>query len=76
MALQENSPCKEVLKVSPAPSISSDRDALDDARKINNGKVMGDSDDENMSGFDSDSEDEAHQNANCKKKLRKFCDFQ
>lgn len=57
---------ESLLKVSPTPSSNSERDGSDDARKINNGKVLGESDDENLSGFDSDSEDENHQNGNGK----------
>lgn len=49
---------KEAVKISPTPSVTSEREGSDDARKINIGKVMGESDDENMSGFESDSEDE------------------
>lgn len=52
-------PLKELVKSSPASS-TSDRDVSDDARKINTGKTMGESDDENMSEFCSDSEDETH----------------
>lgn len=66
MTSQEVVPNKDSSKISPTPSFSSDRDGSDDARKINNGKVMGESDDENMSGFESDSEDENHQNGNGK----------
>lgn len=56
---------KESIKISPTPSSnSSDRDGCDDARKINIGKAMGESDDENLSGFDSDSEDETQQHGN------------
>lgn len=57
---------KESIKISPTPSSTSERDGFDDARKINIGKVMGESDDENMSGFESDSEDETRQNGNGK----------
>jgi len=55
---------------SPTPSMKStkmERDASDENAKINIEKMMGDTDDEeNMSGFDSDSEDEAYQNGHCK----------
>lgn len=56
------------LKVSPSC------DGTEEMSKINNEKSMGESDDENMSGFDSDSEDESNNNGNCKKviKLTKF----
>ena len=57
---------KELVKISPTPSSSSERDGSDDARKINIGKVMGESDDENFSGFESDSEDETRQHGNGK----------
>lgn len=58
---------KDSSKVSPSPSNTSERDGTDEAKKINIGKVMGDSDDENISGFDSDSEDENHQLGNGEK---------
>ncbi|CRK93476.1 CLUMA_CG007012, isoform A [Clunio marinus] len=51
-------------KSSSSSSTNSEREIFDDARKINNGKVMGESEDENMSGFESDSEDENHHNGN------------
>lgn len=60
---------KDPSKVSPTPSNTSERDGaqenyFSDAKKINMGKIMGDSEDENISGFDSDSEDENHQLGN------------
>lgn len=64
MTSKDNSSSQESIKISPTPSYNSERDGSDDARKINNGKVMGESDDENMSGFDSDSEDENHLQGN------------
>ena len=71
---KDNNLNKDTIKISPTSSLNSDRDGFDDARKINNGKTMGDSDDENMSGFESDSEDENHQNRNGKdlQNIRKF----
>jgi hypothetical protein len=57
----------ESLKISPTPSNISERDGSNDARKINNGKMMGESDDENMSGFESDSDDENNQHGNGEK---------
>lgn len=66
MNSNETNLSKTAVKVSPTPSMSSERDGFDDARKINIGKVMGESDDENMSGFESDSEDESRQLANGK----------
>lgn len=56
----------EPLKISPTPS-ESEHHGSEDARKINNGKTMGESDDENMSGFESDTDDENNQHGNCKK---------
>lgn len=73
MSSKDSFPTKESnesVKISPAPSSNSDRS--DDARKINNGKTMGDSDDENLSGFDSDSEDESHNHGNGIQKCSKF----
>lgn len=64
MSSKELHSSKDSMKMSPTPSSNSERDGSDDARKINIGKVMGESDDENMSGFESDSEDEAHQHDN------------
>ena len=55
------------IKISPTPSMNSDRDGSEDARKINSGKMMGESEDENMSGFETDSEDENNQHENGKK---------
>lgn len=66
MSSKDESLATEGMKISPTPSSNSDRDGSEDARKINNGKAMGESDDENMSGFESDSEDENHQNGNGK----------
>lgn len=57
---------KDSIKISPTPSMSSERDGSEDARKINNGKMMGESDDENLSGFESDSEDENNHHGNGK----------
>lgn len=70
MSSKEQQLIKESIKFSPTPSSNSERDGSDDAQKINNGKVMGDSDDENMSGFESDSEDENHQQGNGKDLLQ------
>lgn len=64
MNSKETNLSKTSIKVSPTPSMKSERDGFDDSRKINIGKVMGESDDENMSGFESDSEDESRQHAN------------
>lgn len=64
MSAKELKTMKESTRMSPTPSSNSEREGSDDARKINMGKVMGESDDENMSGFDSDSEDESHQQDN------------
>lgn len=61
MCSKDHHSIKDSIKFSPTPSSNSERDGSDDAQKINNGKVLGESDDENMSGFESDSEDENHQ---------------
>ena len=58
----------EKHKISPTPSsISEERDGSEDVIKINNEKISGESDDENMSGFE-DSEDEIHQSGNGEKR--------
>lgn len=64
MASREKSLNNEQIKISPASSSNSEHDGSNDAQKINNEKMIGDSDDENLSGFDSDSEDETHQQSN------------
>jgi hypothetical protein len=64
MSAKQPKTSKDLGRMSPTPSSNSERDGSDDARKINMGKVMGESDDENISGFDSDSEDESHQQDN------------
>lgn len=69
MSSKDEALSTEGMKISPTPSSNSDRDRSEDARKINNGKTMGESDDENMSGFESDSEDE-NQNGNGKIRLK------
>ena len=66
MSAKETKISKDSARMSPTPSSNSEREGSDDAQKINMGKVMGESDDENMSGFDSDSEDERHQQDNKK----------
>lgn len=66
MNSKETNLSKVSIKVSPTPSLNSERGGFDETRKINIGKVMGESDDENMSGFESDSEDESRQHANGK----------
>lgn len=66
MNSKESRQGKDLITISPTPSSTSDRDGCEDARKINIGKVMGESDDENLSGFESDSEDETRQHGNSK----------
>lgn len=53
---------EEVVKISPTPSSNSDRDGAVDAKKINIEKIMGESDDENLSGFDSDDSEDENRN--------------
>lgn len=66
MSSKEFKSIKDSVKISPSPSMNSERDGSNDAQKINSGKMMGDSDDENMSGFESDSEDESNHHGNGK----------
>lgn len=66
MSTKDINNSSDSIKISPTPSMNSDRDGSEDARKINSGKMMGESDDENMSGFETDSDDD-NQHENGKK---------
>lgn len=60
---QNSNAMQNSLKSSPGSSTNSNSERDEDVKKSNgSGKSFGESDDENMSGFDSDSEDENSKN--------------